>query len=177
LVKSKVDEKNLDEEIGKIKEKLAAKVAERIANTTKPTAPTNPDDDFFNSVPDRIVAQPPAPSNGASRGGRRKAAVADEMDIDFDTTTTTTARTAGKKRVVHELSEDDDFMTAPTTKKARTTAGASTAKRAPVSRSRRSSESSNPPLTVRKTPSRAAASRSKKVPPHLPSLVLTVDDC
>jgi hypothetical protein len=163
LVKSKVDEKNLDEEIGKIKEKLAAKVAERIANTNKPTAPTNPDDDFFNSVPDRVVAQAPAPSNGASRGGRRKPPVADEMDIDFDTTTT--ARTAGKKRVVHELSEDDDFMNAPTTKKARTTAAASAAKRAPVSRSRRSSESSNPPPTVRKTPSRAAASRSKKVAP------------
>ena len=162
MVKSKVDEKNLDEEIGKIKEKLAAKVAERIANTKKPTAPTNPDDDFFNSVPDRVVPQPPTNSNGASRGGRRKA-VADEMDIDFDTTTT--ARTAGKKRVVHELSEDDDFMDAPTTKKARTTAATSTAKRAPVSRSRRSSESSNPPPTVRKTPSRAAASRSKKVSP------------
>jgi hypothetical protein len=165
-VKSKVDEKNLDEEIGKIKEKLAAKVAERVANSAKSTAPTNPDNDFFNSVPDRVVSQPPS---NAARKGRN--VPDDEMDIDFDTTT---SRTAGKKRVVHELSEDDDFMDAPVTKKPRTTAAA---KRAPESRSRRSNESSNPPPTVPKIPTRAAASRSKKVPSPIPVSVLTVDDC
>lgn len=168
-MKSKVDEKNLDEEIGKIKEKLAAKVAERVASTTRNGAANNADDDFFNSVPDRVISQPT--NNGARRG--RGTIDVDEMDIDFDTTSPSrTATTVGKKRVVHELSEDDDFMDAPTTKKARTTTTTAAARKPPVSRSRLSSESSNPPAPpARKTPTRAAASRTKKVfPPY--SLIL-----
>ena len=169
-MKSKVDEKNLDEEIGKIKEKLAAKVAERVANNANNNRPINADDDFFNSVPDRVVPQ-------SSNGVRRKPGD-DAMDIDFDGTT---SRTTGKKRVVHEVSQDDDddFMDVPPTKKPRTTAN--TAKKPSVSRSRGSSEPFNPPLPpVRKAAARTAASRAKKVcsPPSCLALkYLTVDDC
>ena len=51
MVKSEVDEKNLDEEISKIKEKLAAKVAERSKSSGDSIArPPNDDDEFFNAA-------------------------------------------------------------------------------------------------------------------------------
>ena len=137
MVKSKVDEKNLDEEISKIKDRLSTKIAEREkSRRDKAPTTTDNDDDLFNTT--------------GSRNDRNRPADADEMDIDE-------RPTARKKRVVQELS-DDDLMEKPTSKKPRKAPTKPT-----VSRSRQSSESSNPPPAVRKTPARAAVSRAKKV--------------
>ena len=84
---------------------------------------------------------------------RSRPADDDEMDVDERPTTR-------KKRVVQEIS-DDDLMEMPTAKKPRKAPTKPT-----VSRSRQSSESSNPPPAVRKTPTRAATSRAKKVVPN-----------
>jgi len=148
LVKSKVDEKNLDEEISKIKDRLSLKIAER-EKSRRDKAPANnvDDDDFFNTT--------------TQRNSRNRPADEDEMDINE-------RPTARKKRVAQEIS-DDDVTEMPISKKPRKAPSKPT-----VSRPRQSSESSNPPPAIRKTPSRAAASRAKKVTPTI--ALLTVDN-
>jgi len=147
LVKSQVDEKNLDEEISKIKAKLADKIAER-KKSKKDKTPMNDDDDFFNSA-----------GNDQEIGRRSRGGKEDDGEMEVD------ERPTRRKRSVQEVS-DDDIMEIPTTKKPRKAPAKAparaTAKAPPVSRSRRSSDSSTA-APVRKTPARAAASRIKKV--------------
>jgi hypothetical protein len=134
-VSSKVDEKNLDEEILKIKEKLASKIGQRKKKDGIP--PPIDDDDFFNSVP---APRTSAPRN--SRSTRREEG--DEMDIEEPQTI--------RKRTI-EISDDEP----PQSKRARTTKP----KVAPKSSRARKLTPPTPP--TRKTPARAATSRSKKV--------------
>jgi len=148
LVKSEVDEKNVDEEISKIKDKLANKIAEREKSRKDEKGRSNDDDDFFSSAG--------IPGEGRSRGANDG-----EMNVDERPSTT-------RKRAVQELS-DDDLMEMPTTKKPRSAPAKAPAKKAPAkpppaSRPRRSSDSSSP-QPARRVPARTAASRSKKAPP------------
>ena len=150
LVKSEVDEKNLDEEISKIKDKLASKIVER-EKTRKEKAPANDDDDdFFNYT---------------VRKGRQRVED-DGMDVDE-------RPNAIKKRVVHDISDDDE-MEMPTSKKPRKVP-AKASKKPAVSRARQSSELSKPPPVTRKTPARAAASHAKKVRPKVTCVVMPDD--
>jgi hypothetical protein len=77
-VKSDVDEKNLDEEIAKIKEKLASKIAER----QKARPRTTTDDDFFGlpARSDDEVMEVDAPA-AKKPAGRRKRAVSEEEEV------------------------------------------------------------------------------------------------
>lgn len=147
LVKSDVDEKNIDEEISKVKEKLTAKIAERAKSKASISRSAGDDDDFFNAaVPDLGPRSGRTSGNGFSD---------DEMDV------VNSGHKDNRKRAADELSDGDDIMKIPTTKKARIASGKSTM--TSTARSRQSSGTSNPPLPrPRKTPTRAAASRAKK---------------
>jgi hypothetical protein len=148
-----VDEKNLDEEISKIKDKLSAKITER----QKTTRPAHNDDDFFSSAPDRAISSRDV---AQLTGVRRPRGRVDDDDDDM-MSIDNGSRQGTKRSAAQSVSDDDMMDEPPTTTKKRRTAPAKPAKAAAVSRSRQSSVGSNPP--ARKTPARTAASRSKKV--------------
>lgn len=133
-MKSDVDEKNLDEEIAKIKEKLASKIAER----QKARPRTTTDDDFFGlpARGDDEVMEVDAPAT-KKPAGRRKRAVSEEED---------------EEEVPAKKPRRAPAKAAPTRGRGR---GGRTVG------SRESSVASNPP-PARKTPTRGAT-RGKKV--------------
>jgi hypothetical protein len=141
LVKSDVDEKNLDEEIAKIKERLASKIADR----QKARPRTTTDDDFFG-LP------------------TRNARSDDEMEVDAPAPKKTAA--ARRKRAVSE--DEEDEVPAKKSRRAPAKTAAPTRGRGRGGKtvvSRESSVASNPP-PARKTPTRTATTRGKKVPPR-----------
>ena len=149
-----MDEKNLDEEISKIKDKLSAKITER----QKTTRPAHNDDDLFSSAPDRAISSRDV---AQLTGGRRPRGRVDDDDDDM-MNIDNGSRQGTKRSAAQSVSDDDMMGELPTTSKKRRTAPAKPAKATTVSRSRQSSVSSNPP-PARKTPARTATSRSKKV--------------
>jgi len=141
LVKSNVDEKNLDEEISKLKDNLSAKIAERQKVKGNPSHTNGNDHDDLFAMPDRYEVRSVADEDG------------DPMDVE------TTTRQTSKRRIVH-LSDDDNEPPAP--KKPRTAARAKPSRPA-AGTSRQSAEPPRAPPAPRKTPARAAASRARKV--------------
>lgn len=166
-MKSEVDEKNLDEEIAKIKDKLSSKIAERQKAQTQANAatrrPQDDHDDLFAEPTGRAISSRDiAELTGTTRPQRSTADDDDFMMIDPKPSNNNTTR----KRTVRDASDEDDFAAiSPVTTKKRRTAPAKPS--APASRSRQPSVSSNPPPSTqpRRTPARGAASRAKKVPP------------
>jgi hypothetical protein len=166
-VKSKVDEKNLDEEISKIKDKLSSKIAERQKQQANSRRPQD-DDDLFASPTGRVISG--RDFEDMTQSTRRPRATVDLVDDDFmeiDPKPGKQSSRGARKRPLRDPSEDDDEVeeiSAMATKKRRTVAAK---KPTPASRSRQSSVSSNPPSAQppsRRTPLRGAASRAKKVP-------------
>jgi hypothetical protein len=109
-VKAEVDEKDLDEEIAKIKDRLAARNATS-TSTARPT-PQASEDDFFNSIP----------------SARRRSE--DEMSIDQPQKT--------RKRPARDTLtiSDDEFDRKPTKKSRTTQAVRAPAKKTPARASR-----------------------------------------
>jgi len=140
-VKSNVDEKNLDEEISKLKDNLSAKIAERQKAKTNTTRTNGNEHDDLFAMPDRYEVRSVADEDG------------DPMDVE------TTTRPTSKRRVVN-LSDDDNEL--PVSKKPRTAARAKPSKPA-ASTSRQSAAASRTSPAPRRTPARAAASRARKV--------------
>lgn len=129
----------MDEELSKIKEKLAARHAEREKRRENDQS-SHKDDDFFDTGPARV--------------NRRRAPSDDEMDVDGQPTRT------NRKRPVQNLSDNDE-MEAPAPKK-RQRAAPAKATRAPPARNRQASDSSEAP-SVRRTLARKVAGRGRKV--------------
>jgi len=131
----------VDEELSKIKEKLAARHAER-EKRRENNQTSHKDDDFFDTAPAQV--------------DRRRAQSDDEMDVDVQPTRT------NRKRAVQNLSDNEE-MEAPAPKK-RQRAAPAKATRAPPTRNRQASDSSEAP-SVRRTPARKVAGRARKVGP------------
>jgi hypothetical protein len=160
-----VDEKNLDEEISKLKDKLSAKITER----QKTTRAGHTDDDLFASAPDRAIS---GRDVAQLTGARRARGRGDDDDDDMMSIDSGPRQQGTKRSAAQSLSDDDDVMgDLPATSKKRRTAAAKPTKTTPASRSRQSSVSSNPP-PVRKTPARNAASRAKKVFPNTERMLI-----
>ena len=135
MVKGEVDEKNVEEELSKIKERLAARHAEREQKRTNGQT-RSADDDFFDEVP----------LNG------RPALSDDEMDIDD------TPRPAARNRKRSQAVSDDEDI--PVANKRQRTLPAKTTKVPPRGRQRQASDSSEAP-SLKKNPARKVAARSK----------------
>jgi len=139
-----VDEKNLDEEIAKIKDKLSSKIAERQKAQTNTRRPHDDDDLFAEPTARAISGRDIEELSNTTRRQRPTQDDDDLMMIDARPPSKSTAR----KRTVREISDDDDDdveeISAAATKKRRTTSA-----------------------QTRRTPARGAASRAKKVHPYL----------
>jgi len=164
-VKSKVDEKNLDEEISKVKDKLSSKIAERQKAQADSRRPQD-DNDLFASPPGRLISGREFDDMTQSTRRQRGINNDDEDLMEIDPKPRKAPTGASRKRTVRDASEDDDVEEIPAVaaKKQRTTVPT---KPVPASRSRQSSVSSNhssAQLQPRRTPLRGAASRAKKVP-------------
>ena len=165
-MKSKVDEKNLDEEISKVKDKLSSKIAERQKAQADSRRPED-DNDLFASPTGRVISGREFDDMTQSIRRQRGINNYDDDDLmEIDPRPRKAPTGASRKRTVRDASEDDDVEEIPAVaaKKQRTTVPT---KPVPASRSRQSSVSSNhssAQLQPRRTPLRAAASRAKKVP-------------